>query len=83
MRVVYHAEHKSRADGTVAHTVHLAAHALGAAQLAAAGAAWPGYVAGALSRLPAARTACGPSVACMEGAIGDDAVTLHSWVIAA
>jgi hypothetical protein len=83
MRVVYHAEHKPRPDGTMAHTVHLAALGLGSAELAAAGAAWPGYAAGAMSRLSATRSACGPSTACMEGAIGDDAVTLHSWVISA
>jgi hypothetical protein len=83
MRVVYHAEHRSQPGGTMAHTVHIASQGLSAAELAAAGAAWPGYAAGAISRLSAARSACGPSAACMEAAVGDDEVTLHSWVIAA
>lgn len=83
MRVIFHAEHRSHADGTMVHAVHIASRGLSAAELAAAGAAWPGYAAGAISRLSAARSTCGPSSACMEAAVGDDEVTLHSWVIAA
>ncbi|MEP7312308.1 MAG: hypothetical protein ABI859_06975 [Pseudomonadota bacterium] len=83
MRVSYHAEHRAQPDGTMVHTVHVPLRGLSAVELVAAGAAWPGYAAGAISRLSATRSACGPSAACMEGSVGDDEVTLHSWVIAA
>jgi hypothetical protein len=82
MRVVVHAEHRLLPDGTMLHTAHIAARGLSTVELTAAGAAWPVYAAGALSRLTAARSPCGPSPACMEAAVGDDEITLHSWVIA-
>ncbi|MEY2853075.1 MAG: hypothetical protein RL030_207 [Pseudomonadota bacterium] len=82
LRVVYHAEHKVQPDGSRSHTVHLPARGLSAAELTAAGAAWPDYAADAISRLTAARSPCGPSSACLEAAVGDDQITLHSWVIA-
>jgi hypothetical protein len=82
MRVVYHAEHREQPGSSTTHTVHTASLGLSAAELSAAGGAWPRYAAGAILRRSNTRTVCGPSLACMEAAVGDDEFTLHSWVIA-
>ncbi len=76
LRVIYHAEHLIRADGS-------AVHAAQTAGVAPRGPMWPARVA---ERLAAHRSsACvrgGPSCAPLEPAVAADARLLHSWIIA-
>jgi hypothetical protein len=83
MRVVYHAEHTQRADGTFAHVARMPVRGLNAAALAAEGERWSGHVASVLARLPAeSAVARGPSTASTAAAT-DETATVFSWMISA
>jgi hypothetical protein len=81
MRVVYHAEHRQRADGTFAHVGRMPVRGLTTAEIAAQGARWPDHVASELVHLPtASAVARGPSAALMAVA-SDETATVFSWMI--
>jgi len=83
MRVVYHAEHRSLGSGDTLHRVTMPALGLAAADLMAAGAGWPEFLASALVDLPLhGAVGRGPSQACMAAAGGGDEISLHSWMLA-
>lgn len=81
MRVVYHAEHRQRADNTCTHLAHMPIHGLSTAELDAQAERWSGHVASVLARMDTkSAIARGPSAACMAAA-GDEASTVFSWMI--
>jgi hypothetical protein len=81
MRVVYHAEHTQRADGTFAHVALMPVHGLSSAELVASDKRWAAHVVSTLARLPAeSAMARGPSAAC-TAAVLDETAAYFSWMI--
>ncbi len=81
MRVVFHAEHTQRDDGTFAHVALMPVHGLSSAELVASDKRWAAHVASTLARLPVeSAIARGPSAACTAAAL-DETAALFSWMI--
>jgi hypothetical protein len=81
MRVVYHAEHRQRADNTCTHLAHMPIRGLSTEELDAQAEQWSGHVASVLARLDAtSAVARGPSAACTAAA-GNETTTVFSWMI--
>jgi hypothetical protein len=84
MRVVYHARHGLRSDGSFSHQVLMPAGRVRSTKLEALGDHWAKHLARALTRLnPESARARGPSEAwCLPAVSPSEDVTLFSWVIA-